>query len=161
MILSSIALSSAYFGYDYYARYESAYDAQMTAEATLSEEQASLDKLKKHLRPETGELKALPRLETFMDGAWESASRHDIRIKMTLLNVSVAASGKSTGGLASYLENIPKSRLKTAQVEISGQYATYADFQGLLADLAAAGGFISKINVRGTTFKLAYRVYGQ
>lgn len=160
VILSSIALSSSWYGYDYYSRYESAFEEQQSAEQKLAEEQASLEKLQKILTPEGGELKATVRLESFMDRAWESASRHDVQIKMTLIPAG-SSGGKVSGGLVGYLEPVPKTKLKSALIEISGQYATYTDFQNLMAELQGAGGFIANMSVKGTSFKLAYRVYGQ
>jgi hypothetical protein len=68
--------------------------------------------------------------------------------------------GQTGGGLTSYLDQVPGTRLKTGQIEITGKYETYGDLKGMMEDLEQAGGFLSQINVRGTAFKLVYRVYG-
>ena len=157
--LTTIVLSSSWYGYDYYSRYEAAYENQTVAEATLSEEQASLDKLRKVLTPEKAIPKAADKLDTFMEKAWNSAGSRELQVKLVLMNPSVKAV-QGSSGMASFLDTLPKTRLKSGQVEITGKYESYSDFKAFMEDMSNAGGFLSQINVRGTAFKLVYRVYG-
>lgn len=94
-----------------------------------------------------------------MARAWESASNRDVQVKMSLMTApNKAVQGGS--GISSFLDSVPNTRLKTGQIEIVGKYETYGDLKGFMEDLEGAGGFLSQINVRGTAFKLVYRVYG-
>lgn len=157
--LASIALSSGWFGYDYYSRYEAAYESQSTAEASLAEAESSLSSLRQVLKPDAKVIKAADKLDALMARAWESANNRDVQVKMSLMNAPGKA-GQTNGGLTSYLDQVPGTRLKTGQLEITGKYETYGDLKGMMEDLERAGGFLSQINVRGTAFKLVYRVYG-
>lgn len=94
-----------------------------------------------------------------MARAWESAGNRDVQVKMALQN-SPDKAGQSSGGLTNFLAQVPNTRLKTGQLEITGKYETYNDLKGLMEDIEGAGGFLSQINVRGTSFKLVYRIYG-
>lgn len=121
--------------------------------------EAELTELSKVLTPEAKVAKVADRMESFLTTTWISASSHDLSVKVVIVN-RTGKTSLGAGGVKQFLDDVPNTRLKTGLVEIQGKYGTYADLKGLMADLERGGGFLSSITVRGTQFKLSYRVYG-